>query len=269
MKEKVSKTKEFLKKWKRQKEQIIAEENWTTDSLIKFIRDLRATYLKMTTELALNKSFKLKKKKREFNIQINEVLSCIWYCKELHLYYLLFPYNVKEHLAYITSSVTKYKQFIADHHYLYLDQLVSEHTEVEYPIANLNEVMNQEFLTTSTITYAKARFYAIDLLINYFDKQLSKSSSLNTIQLPINKLQWMRSKIDLSVLIVSLAKNDCFTCHLGEPISTTQLVSYFEGIIDIDLKKDIHQTFNNVFKQKEDKSIFKDLSNWLGNLKEV
>lgn len=268
MTKKETKSKKNLKKWKREKEQIIITEDWTIDSLLASIRDLRANYLKMTSNVALSKCFKTKKKQKEFTIQINEVLSCLWYCQELHLFYLLFPNDVKERTTYISSTISKYKQYIADHHYLYLKQKVAEHLEIDYPTSNFEEIMRQDFLIIDTITYAKARFYAIDLLIAYLNNQSQYLSNQNRATTASTKIQWSRPKIDLSVLVVALTKIGCFNSHLGKPISATQLAGYFEQFIDIEIKKDIHQTVNNVFKRKEDKSIFKDLSYWYYNKEE-
>lgn len=151
---------------------------------------------------------------------------------------------------------------------MYLKQKVAEHLEIDYPTSNFEEIMRQDFLTIDTITYSKARFYAIDLLIAYLNNQSHHLSNQNRATTTSTKIQWSRPKIDLSVLVVALTKIGCFNSHLGEPISATQLAGYFEQFIDIELKKDIHQTVNNVFKRKEDKSIFKDLSYWYYNKEE-
>lgn len=257
------KSEKSLKKWKKQKEQIIAVKDWTKTSLIDYITLLRSIYLKMIADYTDKQLLKSKKKRNEFKNQINEVLCCIWYCKELHLFYLLFPPDVKEQLLYTSSYSLKYKQYLADHHNLYLQQTILEPKEVDNPITNFEVIMNEELLTKPPINHTKARFYTINLLISFLDDKVDNFNHFSTPQShSIHKLKWMRSKIDLSVLIVYLTKTDCFTCHLGNAISSSQLAEYFENIIDIDLKKGIHQTFNNVLRQKEDKSIIRDMSSW-------
>ncbi|EPH12287.1 hypothetical protein HMPREF9713_01128 [Myroides odoratimimus CCUG 12700] len=267
MAEKELNIKKYQKKWKIRKDQIIKTEDWTLTSLIEVILELRAFYLEITSHFPLNKYSESKKKVKEFMNQIIEVLGCLWYCQELHLYYLLFPYDVKEQSAYITTSIARYKQYIADHHYLYLSQQVREDSVLEFPIGNLEEVLSQAFLSTESMKYAKARFYAIDLLIAYLDKVVN-NPSLATVPLG-NKMQWARPKKDLCIIVFSLAKTKCFTCSLGKPLSAAQLAGCFEQIVDIDLEKNIYQTINNISNSKVlDKSIFTDLAYWIDSIEE-